>query len=319
MMTIKDVRWRAEYLVFRLFACLMEILSPRQISRLANLLAWFMMHVVPRRLSRYELARENLMRSFGDQYSAAEIDDLIQRMWIHLFRLLGEIIQFPRKLRLENSREVITFRNRAASVRAMNSGRPVFMVGGHFGNWEASTATFGVFGFQMGIVARKLDNPYLHAWFLKAREQTGHQLLLKSGGWDGMTDLLQAGGNLGLLCDQDAGKRGVFVNFMGRPASTYRSIALMALEAKAIIVVGYGRRVEDDFDEARWTRFEIGCEEVIDVTQIQAEDEVHEVTQRFTHALERAIMRSPEQYFWIHRRWKSVPREKKSRSLQKAG
>jgi len=318
-MTFKKVQWCAEYLAFRSFACVVEVLSPRQICRLSELLAWVMMNLVPRRVSRYELARKNLRCALGDEASEEEIHETIRRMWIHLFRLVGEVIQFPRKCRLENCREVMAFRNRAASVRALNSGRPVFLVGGHFGNWEASIVTFGVFGLQMGVVARKLDNPYLHAWFSKSREQTGHQLLLKNGGWDGMTELMQAGGNLGLLCDQDAGKRGIFVNFMGRPASTYRSLALMALEAKALIVVGYGRRVPDRFDEARWAQFEIGCEEVIDVNEIHAEDEIREITQRFSQALERAIFRAPEQYFWLHNRWKTAPREKKTPSLQKAG
>jgi len=318
-MTIQQLRWRVEYLVFRGLACVVELLSPRQMNRLAEGLAWGIVTLVPARLNRSALVRENLRHALGNDYSQARSDELIYGMWVHLFRLVGEMIQFPRKLRLENCREVIVFRNRAESVRALNSGRPVFMVGGHFGNWEASTATFGIFGFPMGIVARKLDNPYLQQWFLKSREKTGHQLLLKNGGWEGMADLMQAGGNLGLLCDQDAGKRGVFVNFLGRPASTFRSIALMALEAKALVIVGYGRRVADDFDEARWAQFEIGCEEVIDAAEIQADDEVQELTQRFTTALERAIRRSPEQYFWVHRRWKTPPREKRSSAARKAG
>lgn len=318
-MGIQQWRWRIEYFLFRTIACIVEMLSPRQMDRLAKLLAWSVTHLVPARRNRSALVRENLSHAFGQEKPPAEIEDLIQRMWVHLFRLVGETIQFPRKLRLENCREVVVFRNRRQSVLALNSGRPVFMVGGHFGNWEASTATFGMFGFRAGIVARKLDNPYLHAWFLKSREQSGHQLLLKNGGWDGMTDLMQAGGNLGLLCDQDAGKRGVFVDFLGRPASTFRSIALMALEAKALIVVGYGRRLPDDFDNARWSRFEIGCEEVIDAARIQADDEVQELTQRFTHALERAIRRSPEQYFWVHRRWKTAPRIRQESASRKVG
>lgn len=318
-MGIQQARWRIEYVLFRVITCFVEVLTPRQINRLANQLAWFITRVLPSRMNRSALVRENLTAAFGTEYSPAQIEDLSRRMWVHLFRMVGEMVQFHRKLRLENCREVIVFRNRQASVRALNSGRPVFMVGGHFGNWEASTVIFGLFGFPMGIVARKIDNPYLHAWFQKSREQSGHQLLLKNGGWDGMADLMQSGGNLGLLCDQDAGKRGVFVNFLGRPASTFRSIALMALESKALLVVGYGRRLPDDFENSRWSRFEIGVEEVIDAAEIQADDEVQELTQRYTNALERAVRRSPEQYFWVHRRWKSVPRSRQDAASRKAG
>jgi KDO2-lipid IV(A) lauroyltransferase len=190
----------------------------------------------------------------------------------------------------------------------------VFILGGHFGNWEVSTATFGMFGFPMGIVARRLDNPYLHHWFFEARQTTGHRLYDKNSGWNDMVRLLQAGGNLGLLCDQDAGRRGVFVDFFGRPASTFKSIALMAMEYDALLVVGYGIRLPDDFKDARWVRYEIGCEEVIDPRDFACtRDTVHDITQRYTKALERSIRRAPEQYFWVHRRWKTAPADAATR------
>jgi len=312
-----DLRRRAEYVAFRILVCLIEILNPRQTRRLACALAWGLTTLLPRRMTRYHVARENIERSFGEELTSREMDRLIYDMWVHLFRMVAEIVQFPRKFRRVNCRDVVIFRNRNACVRALMSGRPVFLVGGHFGNWEATTATFGEFGIPLGVVARKLDNPYLHRWFLKSREVGGHRLLLKDGGWDGMMDIVQARGNLALLCDQDAGKRGIFVDFFGRPASTYRSLALMALEHRAIIIVGYGRRMPDDFDNSRWSRFEIGCEEVIDVTEVVAQDEVREITERYSRALERAIRRSPEQYFWVHRRWKTAPRQKGIATVQR--
>lgn len=310
---LQQLRWRAEYVCFRLIACVVEILSVRQTVRVAHRLAWVMTRMLPKKWTRYHIAYDNLRLAFEDRYSPAEIDDLIRRMWVHLFRLVAEVVQFPRKLRLENCREVVVFRNRRAAVKALTSGRRVLILGGHFGNWEASMSTFGVFGFRQGFVARALDNPHLHRWFTRTRERTGHQLLLKSGGWDDMVELLEAGGQIGLLGDQDAGRRGIFVDFFGRPASTFRSIALMALQYDALIIVGYGRRLPDDFDESRWVRYEIGCEEVIDPRQIESDDEVQEITERYTQALQRAIERSPEQYFWVHRRWKSEPGQKRRR------
>ncbi len=322
-MSLKNIRRLIEYVLFRTIACVIEVLNPRQTLRLAHALAWGIMNLAPRKMSRYYVARENIERSFGKEMTSAEIDQLIYKMWVHLFRMVAEIIQFPRKFRRENCRDVLVFRNRATCVQALMTGRPIFLVGGHFGNWEVTTSTFGEFGIPLGVVARKLDNPYLHHWFVKSREKCGHRLLLKDGGWDGMVDIVQANGNLALLCDQDAGRRGIFVDFFGRPASTYRSLALMALEHQAIIVVGYGRRVSDDFDNCRWNRFEIGCEDVIDTTQITSDDEVREITERYSQALERAIRRSPEQYFWVHRRWKTAPKVKVEKAqkveLRKAG
>lgn len=317
-MTFKQVQWRAEYVLFRLITCLIGILSVRQTIRLAEFLGWAFVHLLPRKMTRYRVASENIQTAFGDTLTPLQIEQIIEKMWVHLFRLVAEMVQFPRKLHRENFRQIMSFQNRRAAARALNSGRPVFMLSGHFGNWEATTATFGSFGFPMGIVARKLDNPHLHEWFVQTREITGHKLLLKQGGWDGMTEVLGAGGNLGLLCDQDAGKRGVFVEYFGKPASTFRSIALMAIESKAILVMGYGVRLPDD-EECRWVRYEVGCETVIDTLEIHADDEVREITERYTAALEQAVRRHPEQYFWVHRRWKSAPRMKRrTEEIQRA-
>jgi len=317
-MSVVDLRQRAEYFAFRLLACVLAMLTMRQTRWFAGLVAGVLTHRRLRKVARYDVARDNIRQAFGDELTSAQVHELIRGMWIHLVRVVAETVQLPRKVTLTNCREVIVFRNRAAVVRALCSGRPVLVLGGHFGNWEVSMATFGMFGFPMGVVARKLDNPYLHRWFAETRRQTGHQLLLKRGGWDGMVSLLSAGGNLGMLCDQDAGVRGVFVDFFGRPASTHKSIALLALEYNALIVVGYGIRLADS-SSARWSRFEIGCEDVIDPAEFAYDrDTVSLITQRFTEALERAIRRAPEQYFWVHRRWKTlVGATAKSRRLHK--
>jgi KDO2-lipid IV(A) lauroyltransferase len=197
----------------------------------------------------------------------------------------------------------------------------VLILSGHFGNWEVTLATFGVFGFPLGVVVREMDNPYLHRWFAQFRERYRHRQLMKDGGWEEIVAALRAGGNLGLLADQDAGRRGVFVDFFGAPASTHKSIALLALEYDALIVLGYGIRLPDALQDARWSRFEIGCEAVLDPRDLQTSNPVRELTQQFTHALERAIGRAPEQYFWVHRRWKTdgETRKKAEKRADKAG
>jgi Kdo2-lipid IVA lauroyltransferase/acyltransferase len=301
----EDIQHRTVYFAFRAVMCLFQMLSLRQAAAGARAFSWLMTRVLPRKLTRAAVAEDNLRRAFGEDLAASEIDRVIRGMWEHLFRLLVEWAQLPRKMELTNCREVIVFRQRQQVLKALCTGRPVFVLGGHFGNWEVSMATFGFFGFPMGVVAREMDNPYLHAWFARARQKFGHKLLLKDGGWGDMVAAAEAGGNLGILCDQDAGRRGVFVDFFGSPASTFKSIALMAMQYRAILVMGYGIRLPDDFENARWSRFEIGCEEVIDPLDYTEADAVKQITQRYTSALERAIRRAPEQYFWVHRRWKT--------------
>lgn len=310
-MNARRWRYRLEYLVFRMLVAVVQAMTVRGSVRFARGLAFVFTRVLPRKLTRYHVARENLRAAFGDALTDREIDRMIREMWVHLFRLVIEIVQMPRKLRLDNCKQVLDFPQSAWSVRTMCSGRPVIVLSGHYGNWEVANMAFGLFGFSLGVVARDLDNPYLHDWFARFRESTGHALISRRGGGTEMTEYLERRGALGLLGDQDAGPKGLFVDFFDRPASTYKSIALMAMEYRALILVGYTRRLPDDFDDCWWSRFEMGVADVIDPDTFQGPDAVGEMTERYTEALERAIRLAPEQYFWLHRRWKSEPRQKR--------
>jgi Kdo2-lipid IVA lauroyltransferase/acyltransferase len=313
---MRSLRHRLEFFGFQIVVCVVDCFSPQTSAWLARGLATFIHYCLPRKLTRYNVAYENLRRAFGDRYTDAEIDQIVYAMWVHLFRTVTEIVQAPRKLHLYSYRRIVKFADFTRTNEAICSGRRVLMLGGHFGNWEIGTSMFGMWGFPMGVVAREMDNPYLHEWFLRQRELTGHRMLLKSGDFDEMVHLLQKGGNLGLLCDQDAGPRGVFVDFFGVPASTFKSIALLALEYDALIMIGYSIRLPDAEGDAFWPRFELGCEAVIDPREIKSSDPVGEITQLYTAALERAIRRAPEQYFWVHRRWKTEPRKRKVAELK---
>jgi KDO2-lipid IV(A) lauroyltransferase len=192
------------------------------------------------------------------------------------------------------------------------------VLSGHFGNWEMATAALGQFGFPAGVVARDFDNPYLHDWFARWRQATGHRLISKKGGAQDMIAFMENGGCLAMLADQDAGSRGLFVPFFGKPASTFKSIALLALQYRALICVCYSRRLDDDFENNHWVKYEAGCEEVIDPDDYDDADAVRQITERYTSALERAVELSPEQYFWVHRRWKSVPGQRRRRAKKAA-
>lgn len=305
------VRHRLEYLAFRLVICAIECLPVRTAARLADLLAWLFHHLLPRKLTRFAVTKENLQRAFGASLSARETDRLTVGMWRHLFRTVIEMVQSPRKLCVQRYRAAGDFVNLSFTNEVLLAGRPMLLLGGHFGNWEIAVNLFGLWGFPMGVVAREMDNPLLDDWFRRYREAGGHRQMMKKGSYDDMIELLRRGGSLALMCDQDAGPRGMFVDFFGSPASTFKSIALLALEYEALILVGTVVRLPDDFTERTWSHFEIRGEEAIDPRTLTTNDPAREITQRFTSALERAIRRAPEQYFWVHRRWKTEPKAKK--------
>lgn len=315
-MTILKFRQALEYVLFRLIVCVVRALPVRVGVWLAKALGGFIHFVVPRKWTRFEVACANIRTAFGDEMSDTDVEKTVHQMWVHLFRVIIEIAQLPHKIRLYNCADVITFHNRELSVKALSQGRPVIFLSGHFGNWELANTLFGCFGYPTGVVARDLDNPWLHEWFERFRQHTGHRLISKNGGSDMMVKFLESGGTLGLLGDQDAGRRGLFVDFFGKPASTFKSIALLARQYDAIIAVAYARRLPDDFRNARWTRFELGCEGVFDPRDYDTD--IEQLTQDYTLALENAVRKAPEQYFWVHRRWKSVPGQARRKKVAKA-
>lgn len=316
MFNWRMARYRLEYLIFRTLVCVVRSLPVRESVALAKGLAFVVHFCLPRKLTRYHVAADNLRTAFGEELSEKEIEQTIYRMWVHLFRMVVEIIQLPRKLHRGNIFDVMEFDYPPELITALCSGRPVILLSGHYGNWEIAVSVFGLFGFPMGVVARELDNPFLNQWFEKFRQLTGHRAMAKKGGYDDMIATIERRGHLALLGDQDAGKRGLFVDFFGKPASTFKSIALLALEYRAYICVGYARRLPDQFECNQWVKFELGCEQLIDSTQCVSKDPVGELTQQFTTALENAVRKSPEQYFWVHRRWKSEPRVRVKKQRQ---
>ncbi len=290
------------YLGVRLIVGLGQMLTVEQSYWLARLIARIFYQLDPRHRA---VGMENLECAFGDRYTEAERDQIVRRVYEHFAMMLMEILHIPRKLHPTTWRDRITLVGHEGVLDRLITGGPVILLSGHFGNWEMAGYLFGVFGFPPNSVARALDNPYLDDFLRRFRERTGQKMIPKSGGYDQMLDVLRDGGILSFLADQDAGQRGLFVDFFGRPASTHKAIALLAIEHRAPVVVGYARRIGPGF------RYEVGCDAIIEPEEFNGtSDDARLLTQRYTAALENIVRRSPEQYLWLHRRWKHQPRPK---------
>ena len=174
---------------------------------------------------------------------------------------------------------------------------------GHFGNWEVVGYTMAALGFPGVAIARPLDNPYLNEYIMGVRQRLGLRILDKKGATEHMHEILARKEYVSFVSDQDAGRKGVFVNFFGRPASTQKSIALLAMSYDLPIVVGYGKRLDRNF------RFEIGVARIIHPSEwADKPDPVFWITQEYTAAMEQVVRSAPQQYLWAHRRWKHRPK-----------
>jgi KDO2-lipid IV(A) lauroyltransferase len=298
-------RKSVDYLVYvavRLVVCVAQMMTVDQSYAFARWLAKAL-YLVDKR--HRVVGMENLRHAFGDRYTEAERDRIVRGVYEHFCMMLMEILHIPRKLHPTTWRDRITLVGHAPVLDRLMSGGPMILLSGHFGNWEMAGYLFGVFGFPPNSVARTLDNPYLDDFLRRFRERTGQKMIPKNGGYDQMLEVLRDGGILSFLADQDAGQRGLYVDFFGRPASTHKAIALLAIEHNAPVVVGYARRVGPGF------RYEVGCDAIIEPHEWSGDaDDVRLLTQRYTSSLEAVIRRSPEQYLWLHRRWKHQPKPK---------
>jgi KDO2-lipid IV(A) lauroyltransferase len=294
------------YLVVRLLVCVLQALPPNALRAVASGLTWLGYRVDRR---HREVARDNLRHAFPGRYSDAQLDHLVRNVYRHFCTVLFEIVMLPRKLHVHNWRRHIEMIGGHHLANAMTSGRPLLIVTGHFGNWEMAGFAMGLLGFRTAAVARRLDNPHLDAFFARFRQATGQTILDKNTDYEAIQKVLTDGGTLAMLCDQDAGPRGLFVDYFGRPASTFKSIALLALEYKAaMLVIGVPKVGEP-------LRYQVVIEEPIRPEDFEGRpDVVKALTQRYTAALERLVRRHPEQYFWLHRRWKHQPAVRKSKA-----
>jgi KDO2-lipid IV(A) lauroyltransferase len=291
----------AVYLLVRIVVCIIQALPYRTACAFAGALAWLAYRVDRR---HREVARDNLRHAFPGRYTNCEIDALVRGVYRHFCTLLIDIIHLPRRLNPHTWRRHLDVPQIGLVVDCLLSGRPTMLVTGHFGNWEAGGYTLALLGFTTHAIARPLDNPLVDDFLRRFRERTGQKILAKKGDFDHMQAILASGGLLATLADQDAGQRGLFVDFFGRPASTHKAVALLALEYQVTLIVMGVRKLRGEL------RHELHVADVIRPEEFSGQpDAARAITERYTAALEQIVRAAPEQYFWLHRRWKHQPKK----------
>jgi len=178
----------------------------------------------------------------------------------------------------------------------------VLVLTAHLGNWELLAVAHRLTGFPLAVVVRPLDARALDALAERLRRKAGVELLAKRGALRAVLSALHRRRMVGVLLDQNASRReGVFVPFFGRPASTSRSLALLATRTRTPVLPIFTRREADGGHV-------VTIHPPLDAPGTpDAERAIIELTMRCNEAIEAAIRRTPEQWLWIHRRWRTRP------------
>jgi KDO2-lipid IV(A) lauroyltransferase len=246
------------------------------------------------------IARANLTIAFGQQKTAREINLLARRSFQNLGRLLFEVGWLqrlkPGEVAHHFSLEGFT-PSRLAQLR-----RGALVLTGHFGNWEILPAAAAMLGVRLSIVYRPLDFAPLDRFFGNSRSRFGADLIPKKNALFRIVRALRANRTVGILMDQNAKRdQGVFVEFFGRPVSTNKGLAQLALKTQTPVYPMFLIR------QARGFKVILGDQIPLATTGDTMRD-VALNTRRYNQALEEMIRCYPDQWFWVHRRWKKHPK-----------
>jgi KDO2-lipid IV(A) lauroyltransferase len=246
---------------------------------------------------RRELARVNIARAFPEK-SAADVDALARAVFAHFGGLATELLHAAGRPVSESVLRV-EFPDVEVARAASRSGRGVLFLTAHLGNWEYSALGMAAAGVPASVVARPLDNPLLDAWLTAFRTSNGNSIIDKHDAARGMLRTLRSGGVLGVLADQHVGPPdGVSAPFFGRPASTTSALARIVDRTEALVLPAAAIRIAS-------SRYRLVVASVLDVRTLPAaEREPVRLTARFNAILEEMVRRHPEQWLWLHNRWR---------------
>jgi KDO2-lipid IV(A) lauroyltransferase len=285
----------AAYLAVRAAVCLIQSASLETCQAWSRRLGWMLWHVV--RLRR-QIVDANLLIAFP-RSSPRERATIAVGMWEHLLLMVAEIAHAPRKIHRTNWRRLTQIPDMELMARRLLDRRPVVLISGHLGNFEMGGYMLGLHGFPTHTIARTLDNPYLDRWINQFRAATGQYMLAKDGSSREIDELLKRGGTLALLGDQHAGKAGVWVDFFGKPASTHKAVALFTLASQAPTATVANLRTGGPL------QFEMCLAEFVDPADPGFDlGTVPLLTEWYTRQLEELIRATPQQYWWLHQRWR---------------
>jgi len=292
------MRQRLEYALAWLIIKVLGAL-PRPLARAAAIaLAWtvYLLHVRLR-----HVGMRNLALAFPEK-SRRERARVLRGVFTSFGRQLAEVSQFPRYSR-ENVGKVVVYDGFENFERALARGKGVLFLTGHLGAWELSAFTHSLHGHPLHIVMRPLDNGYLDRLTRQYRTMHGNSTVDKDDFVRGLLSAMRAGETVGILMDTNmTPPQGVFVDFFGIPACTANGMARIALRTDAAVVPGF------TIWDPVLRKYRLRFDPAVSLVRTGNDDaDVIANTALFTKVIENYVRRYPDQWLWVHRRWKTRP------------
>jgi len=251
------------------------------------------------RLSR--VAMRNLQLAFPEM-PERERRRIVRGVFTSLGRLLAEVSRFPRYT-AENVCQVAVYDGLENFLEAERRGKGVLFLTAHLGGWEVGSFAHSLYGHKLHIVIRPLDNPYLDALVRRYRTLHGNTTFDKQDFARGLLGAMKAGETVGILMDTNmTPPQGVFVDYFGHLACTASGVARVALRTDAAVVPAFS------IWDKRLGKYRIRFDPMLELARTGDDAaDVEANTAKFTKAIEGYVRRYPEQWLWVHRRWKTRP------------
>jgi KDO2-lipid IV(A) lauroyltransferase len=292
------MRHRLEYAVSWVLIRGIGIL-PRPLARAAGITLAQLVYVLHPKLRR--VGMRNLRLAFP-QKTKRERRKILRGVFTSLGRQLAEVCMFPGYTK-ENVTEVVVYDGFENYERAHSRGKGVLYLTAHLGAWELSAFAHSLQGHPLKVVMRGMDNPYLDRMVQSYRTIHGNSAVDKDNFVRGLLAAMKAGETVGILMDTNmTPPQGVFVDFFGVPACTAIGLARIALRTDAAVVPGF--TLWDPVLHKYRLRFDPALK------LIRSGDEEADIvanTAMFTKVIEEYVRRYPDQWLWVHRRWKTRP------------
>jgi len=295
------LRYRLEYALAWVLIKFVGAL-PRPLARAAGISIAWLVYLLHRKLRR--VGMRNLELAFPEK-SRRERKKILRGVFTSLGRQVAEVCLFPKYMR-ENVSKTVVYEGFENFERALARGKGVLFLTGHLGAWELSAFAHSLYGYPLGIVMRPLDNPYLDHLTRQYRTMHGNKAVDKDFA-RGLIAAMRKGETVGVLMDTNMiASQGVFVDFFGIPACTASGVARIALKTDAAVVPGF--TIWDPVLQKYRLRFDPPVELL---RTGNTEKDVVQNTAKFTKVIEDYIRKYPEQWLWVHRRWKTRPEGEK--------
>lgn len=250
-----------------------------------------------------EITLKNLSDVFGDQKTAVEIQKLAKQVFRMIGANAGDILRALPIDSLDKLKRFVRIEGEEHLKAAMNKGKGVIMITGHIGAFEFVGSYLGLAGYHPLIIGTALKDEKLNSMLVKQRVSRGAEAIERGRETFKIMKALKSGRLVAMLIDQDTRVKSRFINFMGRPAATPIGGTLMAQRTGAAVIPIY-IRLQPDYTQL----LQVYPEVVLECSGDEEKDLITN-TQRISDTTERAILKNPEQWVWMHERWKTKPGE----------